>query len=126
MPPIDVSTIVTLPTSSDTRAPYTTRLHTSRPNSSVPRKFFPLGGLRRFTGSRRVGSCVATMPAASAATSMMTKTAAPVTTAGLRRRRCRASAIADPRVNEDVEHVDDQVDEHVRGRRYEHDALHDR
>src|SRR5919106_815844 len=122
MPPTDVSTMVTPPTSSDTRAPYTTRLHTSRPNSSVPRKFVPLGGFSRLTGSSRVGSWVATRPAASAAASMSTKIAVPTTTLGLRRSRL---PIADPRIDEDVEHVDHEVDEHVRGGGDEDDALHD-
>src|SRR6185503_9533446 len=66
-----------------------------------------------------------TTPAASAATSITTNTAAPITTARFRRSRCRASAIADPWIDEDVEDVDDEIDEHVRGSGDEHDALHD-
>src|SRR5215212_1676120 len=122
MPPTDVSTIVTPPTSSEMRAPYTTRLHTSRPNSSVPRKCVALGGFRRFGGSSRVGSCVATTPANTAAASSSTKIAVPATTLGLRSSRL---PIANPRIGEDVEDVDREVDEHVHGGGDEHHALHD-
>src|SRR4030095_16707399 len=108
-PPTGVSAMVPPPTSSDTRAPCTTRLQTSRPNSSVPRRFLELGGFKRLTGSRRVGSCVGTTPAASAAASSSRKMVAPTTTLGLRRSRL---PIPDPWIDEDVEHVHHEVDEH--------------
>src|SRR5437588_768985 len=55
MPQSEVRIIVVAPTSSDTWAPCRTRLYTSRPNSSVPRKFAALGAFRRSAGLSRRG-----------------------------------------------------------------------
>src|SRR5438132_4647442 len=143
MPQSEVRIIVVAPTSSDTWAPCRTRLYTSRPNSSVPRKFAALGGFRRWAGSRRRGSWVEITLARSAARITTARIEAPTAMFRLRT-ACRRhvgragasaaatavvaapSAITDPRVDEDVEHVHHQIDEHVRRRGDEDHALHDR
>src|SRR5215470_2966199 len=140
MPQSEVRIIVVAPTSSETWAPWRTRLNTSRPNSSVPRKFVVLGGLRRWAGFSRRGSCVEMTPASSAARMTTARIAAPTAMfrfrAAYRRQVGRAggaavrtaapSAIADPRVDEDVEHVDREIDQYVRGCGDQDHALHDR
>src|SRR5215510_11626711 len=140
MPQSEVRIIVVAPTSSDTCAPCRTRLYTSRPNSSVPRRFAALGGFRRWAGLRRRGSWVEMTSARSAARITTARIPAPTAMfrfrAACRRQVGRAgvaavmtaepSAIADPRVDEDVEHVDHEIDQHVRGRGDEDHALHDR
>src|SRR5215471_10747926 len=140
MPQSEVRIIVVAPTSSETWAPCRTRLNTSRPNSSVPNKFAALGAFRRRAGLRRRGSWVEMTPASSAARITTARIAAPTTMfrfwtacrrhvgrAGMAAVRTAApSAIADPRIDEDVEHVDHEIDEHVRGRGDQDHALHDR
>src|SRR5947199_7250753 len=132
MPQSEVRIIVVAPTSSDTRAPCRTRLYTSRPNSSVPRKFAALGAFRRWAGLSRRGSWVEMTPASSAARITTARIAAPIAMLRLRaacRRqvgRAPGSAIADPGVDEDVEHIDHEIDQHVCGGGDQDNALHDR
>src|SRR5574342_914036 len=133
MPPTEVSSMVVTPTRSEMRLPWSTRLQMSRPNSSVPRKCRPLGGWSRAAGSRRVGLCVESGPAKSAASTKARRMRAPATTLRLARRRrsqrgrvegaptptagprtsTAASVIADPRVDDRVQEIDPEVDQHV-------------
>src|SRR6266545_4339296 len=146
MPPTDVSNMVVTPTSSEMRLPWRTRLQTSRPNSSVPRKCRALGAWSRAAGSSRVGLCVESTPASSAASTKARRIRAPATTLRLARvRRSQrgrvdgaaaltvgartstvASVIADPRIDQRVQQVDPEIDEHVGRGRDEDDPLHHR
>src|SRR5499433_3878876 len=143
MPPKEVSSIVLTPTRSEMRLPWSTRLQTSRPNSSVPRMWVALGGLSREAGDSRVGLYEESTPASSAAAMKTSRMSAPVTTLRLPRRRrsqrgrvagaaaravgtrtsTAASVIADARVDERVEEIHAQVDEHVGGGGDEDHAL---
>src|SRR5882724_3710035 len=55
-PTANASSTTAAPTSSESRAPYTTRLHTSRPTSSVPNQWAAPGAVRRAETSIRSGS----------------------------------------------------------------------
>src|SRR6267143_5129337 len=146
MPPTEVSNMVVTPTSSEMRLPWRTRLQTSRPNSSVPRKCWALGACRRAAGSSRVGLCVESTPASDAARTKARRISAPATTLRLasvrRSQRGRVdgapaaargsrtstatSLIADPRIDDRVEEIDPKVDEHVGGGGDEDNPLHHR
>src|SRR5262249_26070486 len=55
-PTAKASSTTAAPTSNDRRAPYTTRLHTSRPTSSVPNQCAAPGAVNRAETSMRSGS----------------------------------------------------------------------
>jgi hypothetical protein len=69
--------------SSVMREPYTTRLQMSRPSSSVPIQFSPLGGLNLSDRLCAVGECVAIHGANSANNIRSRTIAAPATASGL-------------------------------------------
>src|SRR5262245_38545171 len=121
-PPSDVISIVVIPTRSETRAPWTTRLQTSRPNSSVPRTLAALGGRNRSSGWSRVGLGTVMASAKTAASTKASSSAVPRTTARL---RASPSLIPDAGINEGIHDIDAEVDEDVRRRRDEDDPLHD-
>src|SRR5262245_43248360 len=119
------------------------REKTSRPNWSVPNHQRSDGGRRRFTGASLNGSWVAI---SGAQTAMMTRTASstpPKAMVGLRRiavasekRRpgdgARSSvmtamscSVTDPRIEEGVGDVDDQVDDHLGGGEHQDQPLYD-
>ena len=81
--PITVLKIATAtPTVRETRAPYMTRLYTSRPNASVPNQLSQLGGFKRLRGVTACGSTVAKYGAKTAINAMNNKVAAPITAKG--------------------------------------------
>src|SRR5215831_3490691 len=84
-PRTNESTTTQIPTRSDSRAPYTTRLSTSRPTSSVPNQCVAPGRLRRAATSIRPGS-PAMNGASTASTEIATMITAP-TSVILRRDR---------------------------------------
>src|SRR5262249_11250004 len=102
-----------------------------------------LGGCSRLAGSSRVGTWVEITSASSATATMTTRITAPTTTVGWaatrqpgRRTAARAvmrasvatatSVIADARIDERVEDVHHQIDEHVGCCGHQHHALYDR
>src|SRR4030095_139311 len=101
----------------------------SRPNSSVPRKCSPPGGRSRLPGTRRVGLWVEITSARKAARTKRRRMAAPPTTPGCRSSRpsqvgSARSVIEDPRGDEGVKEIDEQVDDHVGCRRHQDNALY--
>src|SRR3990170_5720912 len=126
-------------TSSETREPTRTRLNTSRPNSSVPKRYRPPGGASASCGAIARTSCGA-MTGASAATStlpvMMTR---PMGATLLRRKRrahhrqptrtrrasaAGALAVADAWVDPGIEEIHHQIGDHEQERHHQHHALH--
>src|SRR5205809_52813 len=142
-PTAKASSTTAAPTSSESRAPYTTRLHTSRPTSSVPNQCAAPGAVRRADTSMRSGSPA--MTGASTPTSVVTASSTRPTTVARRRtsresqsaRRRTGSAgrgrartlmpmrslVSHPRIEHHVREVHGQVHEHVEARDAEHHAL---
>src|SRR5262249_46840634 len=137
------------PTSIESRAPWITRLHTSRPTSSVPNQWTALGAARRAFTSRRCGSTRPIVPARIATTRFTATSIAP-TSAIFRRTSRRSqshcpsrgetstrarsltapatwfmgrSPIPDARVEGEIREFHKQVHEGVRQGDQEHDAL---
>src|SRR5262245_58283965 len=149
MPSTNDSATTATPTSSDSRAPYTMRAHTSRPTSSVPSQWTRLGA-----ASRPATSMCAGLPAISGAStpsatisamrmapsSVVRRRAKSVSQLGARAGRSAASAwdnaitlmragpslVLHPRIDDQVREVHGQVDQHVHARDAEHHALDDR
>src|SRR5437867_1957569 len=135
-PTAKASSTTAAPTSSESRAPYTTRLHTSRPTSSVPNQCAAPGAVRRADTSMRSGSPA--MTGASTPTSVVTASSTRPTTVARRRtsresqsaRRRTGSAgrgrartlmpmrslVSHPRIEHHVREVHGQVHEHVEAR----------
>src|SRR5207249_3035641 len=84
-PTANASSTTAAPTRSESRAPYTTRLHTSRPTSSVPNQCRAPGAVSRAETSMRGGSRA--MTGASAPTSVVTPSSTRPTTVARRRTR---------------------------------------
>src|SRR5439155_11431981 len=137
------------------RVPQITRASTSRPRSSVPRRWAPEAGLRMALQSVWLGSCGASHGAPAARATKARTTTAPATAGGRRvkwRQRRAASPVvpgrvaaraapgaaiapapvsdptghapdADPRVQQRIRHVDQEVDQDVGRRGDEHHAL---
>ena len=84
------------PTSSEMRAPWITRLSTSRPTWSVPSGYAALppachtGGVKRRSSDCLAGSCGATQGAASAAPTTTSRISVPASAAGLKANRRHA------------------------------------
>src|SRR5690625_1835246 len=130
-----------VPVSSDTRAPWTMRLNTERPYSSVPNQCSAEGGCSRWRRFCSAGGWSAISGAKSATSTRSTMIASPSTAMRLRRKRrtggavsrlVRAgrltvtSAIADPGVQQGVGQVYQQVDEDEHHRDEQHRALDQR
>src|SRR5690554_2728954 len=130
-----------VPVRSETRAPYTTRLKTERPNSSVPNQCSAEGGCRRarrfcLAGGASAMTGARTATSTSASTSTRPNTAMRFRkkrrTAGERRKpvrtsgTARASAIADPRVEQGIGEVHQQVHDDEDHGDEQHGALHQR
>src|SRR5690625_553782 len=129
-----------VPVSRETRAPYTTRLNTERPYSSVPNQCSAEGGCRRLRRFCRSGGTSA-MTGAKTATRMRTAMRMrPTMAMRLRKKRRTAgepsrpadfsgmmwvSAIADPRVQQGVGQIDEQVHDDEHHRDEQHGALHE-
>src|SRR5882724_10134430 len=144
-PTANASSTTAAPTRSESRAPYTTRLHTSRPTSSVPNQCAAPGAVSRAETSMRRGSPA--MTGASVPTSVVTPSSTRPTTVARRRTRRdshngprralsagRGSArtltgpgslVSDPRIEDDVRQVDGEVHQHVNARDTQHHALDD-
>src|SRR5262245_11037139 len=146
------SRIEKTPACIEMREPQTTRAKVSRPRSSVPNGCASVGALRTSFQSVCSGSTLAIHGAPSAIATKSTTTMAPIADAGrrhatrhARRRRLAgstvrvgsiASAVAlsvtgspsdsDPRIEERVGDVYQQVDEHVGARREQDDPLDER
>src|SRR5213080_3066209 len=131
-PTAKASSTTAAPTSSESRAPYTTRLHTSRPTSSVPNQCAAPGAVRRADTSMRSGSPA--MTGASTPTSVARRRTSRESQSARRRTgsagRGRArtlmpmrSLVSHPRIEHHVREVHGQVHEHVEARDAEHHAL---
>src|SRR4051794_14683428 len=116
------------------------REKTSRPNWSVPNHQRSEGGRRRLTGESLNGSWVAISGAKTAVTIRMASSTPPKAMVGLRRiavasekrrsGRARSSArtamsVPDPRIEEGVGDVDDQVHDHLGSGEHQDQPLHD-
>src|SRR5215471_3101505 len=154
-PRMNESTTTQIPTTSDSRAPYTTRLSTSRPTSSVPNQCVALGRLRRTATSIRAGS-PAMNGASTATTEIATMITAPASVIlrrdnreshrGIARDSRVASAssigrlagsltamrtapdcspVLHARIDHEVREVDREVNEHGHARDAQYDALDD-
>src|SRR5215475_5650779 len=109
----------------------------SRPSWSVPSQCSALGGARRASMSMSVGLGMGSAPA-KMAPSPITTIQAMATRNSAPNRRClrtgetsavspsiSSTAMANPRIEHGVEHVDDEVHDHEAGRDEQHDALQD-
>src|SRR6185295_7377020 len=120
-----------------------TRLYTSRPSMSVPNQCSLEGGLRRWAGESTCGSTVPSHGASNAIKSMSASTIPPRMAVGCLRKaswkRCQVGeadlgaartvaviSVLDPRVEQPVGEIDQQIDQHVYpGEKQDH-ALDDR
>src|SRR5262245_2153563 len=111
----------------------------SRPRLSVPNQCPALGPCRRSIGAKARGSPA--MSGAAIAIAAMTRRSPPPTTmVGLRRMKTRkppglrggatspacatsAMSVANPRIEQRVREINDEVDQHVDGREQNYDAL---
>src|SRR3954463_10945423 len=134
-----------IPTNSDTRAPYNTRVKTSRPNISVPKKNCDDGGRKRRRTRIAEGSTGEISGASTAASVNSRITEKPIMKERWRSRRRsvpwpRGAAITEavasdpsptsvmthPRIRQGVENIDGQVDHHKGEAEDQHGALHQR
>src|SRR5690625_695424 len=129
-----------VPVSSDTRAPWTMRLNTDRPYSSVPNQLSLEGGCSRSRRFCCAGGWSAMTGANTAIRTSSTMMMRPSTAMRLRRKRrsggalssplrrtgTPASAITDPRVQQGVGQVHQQVDHDEHHRDEQDGALHER
>src|SRR2546427_6142013 len=141
--PVPMPTAST-PTQSTTRLPWTTRLRTSRPMSSVPKGWSRLGGASRISGWVASGSYGASTSAKIAVVTSRTRSAADASPRGFRLMTAQSasprlgvavgwrskgatravtvdmedspSLIMDPRIQPRVRQVDEQVQRDERGR----------
>src|SRR5712692_1883895 len=115
------------PTTREMRAPKRRRLRRSRPNSSVPSGCPAVRmGARRRAVSMTSGSRGASHGASTASTAMTATSPRPKRAELLLRNRRTRSVIADARVENGVEEIDDEVDEHEGRGDEEHAALDER
>src|SRR6266480_4346647 len=141
--PMNPATITAVkPTIMETRAPKMSRERTSRPRWSVPRRCSALppachaGGRKRSPSVPTSGLWGAMASARIATSATVTMIAVgmtgnpPVRSAAKRQARLRLWArlpfIADPRIDDGIEDVDDQVDHHDHRAAQEHRRLHHR
>src|SRR4030095_8734241 len=115
------------PTTREIRAPKRSRLRRSRPNSSVPRGWpaVRMGASRRAV-SMASGSRGASHGASTASTAMMTTRPSPKRAALLRRNIRTTSVIADARIEDGVEEIHGEIDQHEGGGDEKHPALYQR
>src|SRR6266550_8986929 len=131
------------PTISETRAPWTVRENTSRPNWSVPNQNRSDGGRSRLIGACRNGSATNQGPMIAIAT-RTASSAAPTKMVGLRRIAVAAlvsgdatsvaaavaesvtGLIPDAGIEEHVGDIDNQVHQHLGGCKNDDEALYDR
>src|SRR5213593_3207210 len=98
------------PTRIDERAPWTVRAKTSQPWTSYPNQALPLGGRMLRVSVQSSGSTPVNSPGNAAMARISTTIATDSQKTGRRRSTCHASLrIADPRVEDRVEQVDDEV-----------------
>src|ERR1700741_314786 len=122
------------PTSSDTRAPYSRRLTTSRPSVSVPSGWRTLppsihiGGVNRESRSLRIGSVGASAGARAASNALATMTSTPTSATPWRPIRPMPRCSGDPsaRIDQAVDDVHDQVHDHEDHREDDDRRLDDR
>src|SRR5713226_1637139 len=123
------------PTVSEVRAPNTRRESMSRPRPSVPSQCRASGGMRRASMSISVGLGIGRRFANMAARTTTAIQAAAAQNMLLRRRRRRgataassaasSAAMADPRVEHGIEHVDREIQQHEADGDEQHHALQD-
>src|SRR5712692_8049498 len=112
------------PTTREMRAPKRSRLRRSRPNSSVPRGWPAVRtGARRRAVSMTSGSRGAIHGASTASTAMTATSPRPKRAELLLRNMRTTSVIADARIEDGIEEIDDEVDEHEARGDEEHAAL---
>src|SRR6185295_17196236 len=114
LPASSASVTDTKPATSETRVPHTTRDRTSRPTLSVPSQWRAPGfasALPRFCLS---GSCGASAGAPKARASAIKRIAAP------------SLVETDPRIDEPIEDVDEEIAEDEAHGDQQHDTLHER
>src|SRR5262245_36521246 len=126
-PATAASAVAARPTTSEMRAPKRSRLRRSRPNSSVPSgcPAVKMGASRRAV-SMAFGSRGASQGASRASTAIAATRTRPNSAALLRRNMRMTSVIADARVEDRVEEIHHEVDDHEGGGDEEHAALHQR
>src|SRR5882672_5682484 len=112
------------------RAATMTRLRISRPIWSVPNQCRHVGGSSLRAVSLSSGSCGASHGPASASTTSTRERPEATSVTGLSARTCRAwrTSGLDPHtsVDQPVQEVDPEVQQHVHRRHHEHEALHRR
>src|SRR6266536_2322207 len=123
------------PTVSEVRAPNTRRASMSRPSPSVPSQCCASGGMRRASMSISLGLGIGKKSADAAATTTTQIQAAAAQNTRLRRRRRRgatatstavsSTAMANPRVEHGVKHVDREIEQHEADGDEQHHALQD-
>src|SRR6202795_860024 len=121
------SAVAVSPTTREIRAPKRSRLRRSRPNSSVPSRWpgVRIGKSRRAV-SMASGSRGAIHGARTARHAIAITSARPNKAEPLRRKIRAISVIADARIEDGVEKIDDEID-HDEGRRdQQHPTLHQR
>src|SRR5580765_2271279 len=115
------------PTTREMRAPYRRRLSRSRPNSSVPSGCPAVRmGARRRAVSMASGSRGASQGASTASAAITATRPRPKRAALLRRKTRTTSVIADARIEDRVEEVHGEVDDHEGRRDEQYPALHQR
>src|SRR6185437_1189449 len=132
LPAASESSTTVVATTSESRAPHTTRASMSRPSASHPSQWPRPGGARTCVRSIASGSIRTSSGPKAAASASMATIAPPATSDGLRRVilaypgtrlplqiLCAANQ-ANPRINHPVHHVGSRVDDHVAQRESEH------
>src|SRR5574341_917505 len=138
------------PTTRESRVPCMTRASRSRPKSSVPNQWPTDGAARMWLTSMAVGSAPMTKGSSSTRSTMPAMMTPPAMARRCRLSRCHSaqagavriteasspgarmwgrltpSAIVDLRIDECIEHVDDQVDHDDHGRDQQDTPLHER
>src|SRR5258708_3147501 len=105
------------------REPQMTRLKTSRPRSSVPKRCADDGPCSMSRGTSAIGSWVAMSGAKSAVSSSAPKSASPEAPNGDRMSRRSTSRIADPRIEPGIQQIDDEIRDEGRDGDQQHGPL---
>src|SRR5215510_11102476 len=117
------------PTVSESRAPWSARLATSRPYWSLPSTNRVPGAWSASRGAVLIGSRGLSHGAASAIAASTTRMTSPTTAPRWRSKRRSAPGRlpeSDSRIDEGIGHVDQDVDQHVRRGHEQHGALNQR
>src|SRR6266508_4902334 len=140
MPPASGTSTESVPSRTASREPHTTRLKTSRPKSSVPKRCAADGARRRSRTLIAIGSCGAMSGAKEARSRRPPKSAKPRTIGGDRRARPTKAAnapgrrsiaagslgVADTRIEPRIQHVHREIHEHEGDGAHQDGALDER